>query len=38
MTPTARQAEIANIIRQRDHVTVNELAETLNISKETIRR
>lgn len=38
MTPAIRQAEIANIIRQRDHVTVNELAEALNISRETIRR
>lgn len=38
MTPTTRQTEIANLIRQHDHLTVNELAETLNISKETIRR
>jgi len=38
MTPAIRQAKIANIIRQRDHVTVNELAEALNISRETIRR
>ncbi|MCD6582296.1 MAG: DeoR/GlpR transcriptional regulator [Desulfuromusa sp.] len=38
MTPATRQAEIANIIRQRDHITVNELAEALNISRETIRR
>lgn len=38
MTPTARQAKIANIIRQRNRVTVNELAETLNLSRETIRR
>ncbi len=38
MTPATRQAEIANIIRQREHVTVNELAEALNISRETIRR
>ncbi|MEA3544186.1 MAG: DeoR/GlpR family DNA-binding transcription regulator [Thermodesulfobacteriota bacterium] len=38
MTPATRQAEIANIIRQCEHVTVNELAEALNISRETIRR
>lgn len=38
MTPAARQAEIANLIRQHDHLTVNELAEILNTSKETIRR
>lgn len=38
MTPAARQTKIANLIRQHDHLTVNELAETLNISKETIRR
>ncbi|NNG00052.1 MAG: DeoR/GlpR transcriptional regulator [Desulfobacteraceae bacterium] len=38
MTPSARQAEIANIIRQQNRVTVNELAETLQISRETIRR
>lgn len=38
MNPTVRQTEIANMIRQRNHVTVNELAETLNISRETIRR
>ena len=38
MTPGDRQARIANIIRQRHRVTVNELAEILNISRETIRR
>jgi DeoR/GlpR family transcriptional regulator of sugar metabolism len=38
MTPAARQAKIANIIRQQNRVTVNELAEALNISRETIRR
>jgi len=38
MNPATRQAEIVNIIRQRDHATVNELAELLNTSRETIRR
>ncbi len=38
MTPTARQAEIVNIIRQRERVSVDELARDLNISRETIRR
>lgn len=38
MNPIARRAEIVNIIRQRDRVSVDELAETLNISRETIRR
>ncbi len=38
MNPAARQTEIVNIIRQRDHATVNELAELLNTSRETIRR
>ena len=38
MNPTTRQTEIATIIRQRDHVTVNELAEILQTSRETIRR
>ena len=38
MTPAARQAKIANILRQSNRVTVNELAEALNISRETIRR
>lgn len=38
MTPRTRQAKIANIIRQQNRVTVNELAEALNISRETIRR
>ncbi len=38
MIPTARQAKIANIIRQRNRVSVNDLAEVLDLSKETIRR
>ncbi len=38
MDPTTRQTEIANIIRQRGQVTVNELSQSLSISKETIRR
>jgi DeoR/GlpR family transcriptional regulator of sugar metabolism len=38
MTPSARQTKITNMIRERNHVTVNELAVTLKISKETIRR
>ncbi|MDX2495043.1 MAG: DeoR/GlpR family DNA-binding transcription regulator [Desulfuromusa sp.] len=38
MNPSTRQNEIANLIRQREKVTVNELAETLNTSRETIRR
>ncbi len=38
MNPSARRTKIANLIRQRDHVTVNELAEILNTSRETIRR
>ena len=38
MTPGERQSKIANIIRQRNHITVNELAGLLNISRETIRR
>ncbi len=38
MNPAARQTEIVNIIRQRDYVTVNELAEQLKTSRETIRR
>jgi len=38
MNPTARQAEIANIVRQQAHVTVNDLAELLQTSRETIRR
>ncbi len=38
MNPAARQTEIANIIRQRDYVNVNELAEQLKTSRETIRR
>ncbi len=38
MTSHDRQSEIVNIIRQRHHITVNELAELFNISRETIRR
>lgn len=38
MNPTDRQAEIVNIIRQHNRVTVEELARILKISKETIRR
>ncbi|MBT6341516.1 MAG: DeoR/GlpR transcriptional regulator [Desulfobacula sp.] len=38
MTPSDRQAKIANIIRQHHSVKVNELAKILNISRETIRR
>ncbi|WP_028579728.1 DeoR/GlpR family DNA-binding transcription regulator [Desulfogranum japonicum] len=38
MTPSARQAKIADIIRQQKRVTVNDLAERLKISRETIRR
>ena len=38
MTPTSRRAEIVNIIRQRNRITVDELARTLTISRETIRR
>lgn len=38
MTPKERQAQIANIIRQQNRATVNELAQRLSLSKETIRR
>ena len=38
MTPQVRQAKIANIIRKKKKATVNELAEILKISRETIRR
>ena len=38
MTPKDRQAKIANIIRQQNRATVNELSDLLDISKETIRR
>jgi DeoR/GlpR family transcriptional regulator of sugar metabolism len=38
MPSNDRQSKIVNIIRQRNHITVNELAELLNISRETIRR
>lgn len=38
MTPVARQAKIAEMVRRYKRVTVNELADLLHISKETIRR
>ena len=38
MTPKERQERIANIIRQQNRATVNELARALKISRETIRR
>jgi DeoR family glycerol-3-phosphate regulon repressor len=38
MTPTSRREEIVNTIRQHNRVTVDELARSLNISRETIRR
>lgn len=38
MTPKKRQERIANIIRQQSRATVNELADALKISRETIRR
>jgi len=38
MTPADRQAKIVNIVRQRERVAVDELAESLNISRETVRR
>lgn len=38
MTPIARQAKIAELVRRNKRVTVNELSRTLAISKETVRR
>lgn len=38
MTPTERQTEIVIIIRRKKRATVIELAESLKISRETIRR
>ncbi len=38
MTPTVRRAKIVNIIRQQGRATVDNLAEALAISRETIRR
>ena len=38
MNPTLRRSEIVNIIRKQGRVTVDNLAETLAISRETIRR
>jgi len=38
MNPTDRQNKIVNIIRQQNRVAVDELAQLLKISKETIRR
>ncbi len=38
MNPTVRRAQIVNIIREHDHAAVDELAVSLNVSRETIRR
>ncbi len=38
MTPAKRRTEIVKIIRQQHRITVDQLAKTLKISKETIRR
>jgi len=38
MNPSIRQAKIVNLIRERNSVAVDELAELLKISKETVRR
>ena len=38
MTPAIRKTKIVNIIRKNKRATVNELAESMNISRETIRR
>lgn len=38
MKPTDRQNEIVNNIRQQNRVAVDELAQLLNVSRETIRR
>ncbi len=38
MNPTVRQAQIVNIIRERNRIAVDELAKLLQISKETVRR
>ena len=38
MNPAARRVEIVNIIRERDRVAVEELAASLHISRETVRR
>ena len=38
MTPHDRQNKIVNIIRERNHITVDELAKFLSVSRETIRR
>ncbi len=38
MNPTTRQDKIVHLIREHNHVAVDELAELLEISKETVRR
>ena len=38
LSPSDRRSKIVNIIRQCNRVSVEELAQTLNISRETIRR
>jgi DeoR family glycerol-3-phosphate regulon repressor len=38
MNPVKRRAEIVTIIRKQNRVSVDELAQRLNISRETIRR
>ncbi len=38
MIPDVRRSEIVNIVRRQKQVTVEELAQTLHISRETIRR
>lgn len=38
LSPVARQAKITELVRRYERVTVNELAELLGSSKETIRR
>ncbi len=38
MNPADRQTQIVNIVRERNRVAVDELAQLLQISKETIRR
>ena len=38
MNPADRQTQIVNIVRERNRIAVDELAQLLQISKETIRR
>jgi len=38
MKPVNRRTEIVNMVRQRNRISVDELASTLNISRETVRR